>query len=73
MVLIRVQEFYILIMDEQPMSYLLFKLNMEMNYQDTFEKDEKVQKKYEEYLGIERSKKKSGEIIPACLSLKVKS
>ena len=55
------------------MSYLLFKLNMEMNYQDTFEKDEKVQKKYEEYLGIERSKKKSGEIIPACLSLKVKS
>ena len=55
------------------MSYLLFKLNMEMNYQDTFEKDEKVQKKYEEYLGKERSKKKSGEIIPACLSLKVKS
>jgi len=41
-------------MDEPPMSYLLFKLNMEMNYQDTFEKDEKVQKKYEEYLGKER-------------------
>ena len=55
----------ILQMDEQPMSYLLFKLNMEMNYQDTFEKDEKVQKKYEEYLGIERSKKKGGENIPA--------
>jgi predicted RND superfamily exporter protein len=49
-------------MDEQPMSYLLFKLNMEMNYQDTFEKDEKVRKKYEEYLqSIERSKKKGGE------------
>ena len=59
-------------MDEPPMSYLLFKLNMEMNYQDTFEKDEKVQKKYEEYLGKERSKKKGGEIIPACLYLKVK-
>ena len=62
----------ILLMDEPPMSYLLFKLNMEMNYQDTFEKDEKVQKEYEEYLGKERSKKKGGEIIPACLSLKVK-
>jgi len=60
-------------MDEQPMSYLLFKLNKEMNYQDTFEKDEKVKKEYNEYLqGIERSKKKGGEIIPACLSLKVK-
>ena len=41
-------------MDEQPMSYLLFKLNKEMNYQDTFEKDEKVKKEYNEYLkGIE--------------------
>ena len=28
------------------MSYLLFKLNKEMNYQDTFEKDEKVKKEY---------------------------
>ena len=51
-------------MDEPPMSYLEFKLNMEMNYQDTFEKDEKVQKKYEEYLGKERSKKKGGEKSP---------
>jgi len=55
------------------MSYLLFKLNMEMNYQDTFEKDEMVQKNYKEYLGKERSKKKGGVKIPACLSLKVKS
>ena len=53
-------------MDEQPMSYLLFKLNKEMNYQDTFEKDEQVKKEYNEYLqGIERSKKKGGENIPA--------
>ena len=36
------------------MSYLLFKLNKEMNYQYTFEKDEKVKKEYNEYLkGIE--------------------
>ena len=54
-------------MDDNPMSYLLFKLNKEMNYQDTFEKDEKVRKKYDEYLqGIERRnsseqvKKKAG-------------
>ena len=54
-------------MDEQPMSYLLFKLNKEMNYQDTFEKDEKVKKEYNEYLkGIEwrnsseQVKKKAG-------------
>jgi len=60
-------------MDEQPMSYLLFKLNKEMNYENTFENDEQVKKEYNEYLqGIERSKKKGGEIIPACLSLKVK-
>ena len=60
-------------MDEQPMSYLLFKLNMEMNYQNTFENDDEVRKEYNKYLqGIERSKKKGGEIIPACLSLKVK-
>jgi len=50
-------------MDEPPMSYLLFKLNKEMNYQDTFEKDHIVQKKYKEYL--EERKKKGGEIIPA--------
>ena len=52
-------------MDEQPMSYLLFKLNMEMNYQDTFEKDHIIKHKYNEYLqGIERGKKKSGETSP---------
>ena len=58
-------------MDEPPMSYLLFKLNMEMNYQDTFEKDEQVKKEYNEYLqGIERRnsseqvKKKAGKISP---------
>ena len=48
-------------MDEQPMSYLLFKFNMEMNYQNTFEKDDLVRKEYNKYLqGIERSKKKEG-------------
>ncbi len=53
-------------MDKPPMSYLLFKLNKEMNYKDTFEKDEQVKKEYNEYLqGIERSKKKGGENIPA--------
>ena len=60
-------------MDEPPMSYLLFKLNMEMNYQDTFEKDDLFRKEYNKYLqGIKRSKKKGGEIIPANSSLKVK-
>lgn len=60
-------------MDEQPMSYLLFKLNKEMNYQDTFEKDEKVKKEYNEYLkGIEgrnssEQVKKGGELIPASI------
>jgi len=53
-------------MNEQPMSYLEFKLNMEMNYQNTFENNEKVEKEYKAYLqGIERSKKKGGENIPA--------
>ena len=54
-------------MDEPPMSYLLFKLNKEMNYKDTFDKDEQVKKEYMEYLqGIERRnsseqlKKKAG-------------
>ena len=54
------------------MSYLLFKLNMEMNYQDTFEKDDLVKEKYKKYLDMERSKKKGGEIIPASKSLQVK-
>jgi len=54
------------------MSYLLFKLNMEMNYQDTFEKDDLVKEKYKKYLDMERSKKKGGEIIPTSKSLQVK-
>jgi len=55
------------------MSYLLFKLNMEMNYQDTFEKDHIIKHKYNQYLqGIEGNKKKGGEIIPASQSLQVK-
>ena len=55
------------------MSYLLFKLNMEMNYQDTFEKDYIIKHKYNQYLqGIEGNKKKGGEIIPASQSLQVK-
>ena len=53
------------------MSYLLFKLNMEMNYQNTFEKDDLVKKEYIKYLqGIERSKKKGGEISPPIHLLK---
>ena len=59
-------------MAEPPMSYLLFKLNMEMNYQDTFEKDDLVKEKYKKYLDMERSKKKGGEIIPTSKSLQVK-
>ena len=48
------------------MSYLMFKLNMEMNYQNTFENDDLVKKEYNKYLqGIERSKKKGGDIFPA--------
>ncbi len=51
-------------MDEPPMSYLLFKLNMEMNYQDTFENNEKVEKEYKAYLQRYRKeqKKRRGEI-----------
>jgi len=60
-------------MDEPPISYLLFKVSMEMNYQDTFEKDHIIKHKYNQYLqGIEGSKKKGGEIIPASKSLQVK-
>ena len=59
-------------MAEPPMSYLLFKLNMEMNYQDTFEKDDLVKEKYKKYLDMERSKKKGGEIITTSKSLQVK-
>ena len=35
---------------EKPISYLEFKLNKELAYQDTFEKDDKIIKEYEEYL-----------------------
>tara|TARA_R100000963_G_C4551716_1_gene44406 strand:+ start:121 stop:282 length:162 start_codon:yes stop_codon:yes gene_type:complete len=44
---------------ERIMSYLEFKLTKEMNYQDTFEKDDKVKKEYTEYLNknMERRKK----------------
>ena len=33
-----------------PISYLEFKLNKELAYEDTFEKDDKIEKEYEEYL-----------------------
>ena len=32
------------------MDYQLFKLLLEMSYVDTFEKDEEIKKRYEEYL-----------------------
>ena len=35
---------------EKPISYIEFKLNKEFAYQDTFEKDDKIRKEYEEYL-----------------------
>jgi len=35
---------------KKPISYLEFKLNKELAYQDTFEKDDKIIKEYEEYL-----------------------
>ena len=35
---------------EKRISYLEFKLNKELAYQDTFEKDDKIIKEYEEYL-----------------------
>ena len=47
-------------MNEQPMSYLEFKLNMEMNYQDTFENNEKVEKEYKAYLQRYRKEQKKG-------------
>ena len=34
----------------QPVSYLFFKLNLEMAHVSTFGRDEWVQKKYQEYL-----------------------
>ena len=45
-------------MYEQPMSYRLFKLLLEMHHFDTFEKDHIVQKKYQAYL--EERKKNVG-------------
>ena len=45
-------------MNEQPMSYLEFKLNMEMNYQNTFENNEKVKKEYKTYLQRYRKEQK---------------
>ena len=35
---------------EKPISYLEFKLNKELAYQDTFEKDDNIRKEYEQYL-----------------------
>lgn len=40
------------------MSYLLFKLNLELSYFNTFEKDHIVQKKYKEYLMEKNESKK---------------
>lgn len=34
----------------EPMSYLEFKLNKELNYEDTFEKDDKIRIEYQKYL-----------------------
>ena len=49
--------------DEKPMSYLEFKLNKEMNYENTFGKDDKIQKEYKQYLeSIERRKNGTREI-----------
>ena len=61
-------------MDEPPMSYLLFKLNMEMNYQNTFENNEKVKKEYKTYLQGYRKeqKKRRGISTPPPSSLKAK-
>ncbi len=38
-------------------SYLEFKLNKEMAYENTFGKDEKIQKEYQEYLKKEEKNK----------------
>ena len=49
--------------DEKVMSYLEFKLNKEMNYENTFGKDDKIQKEYKLYLeSIERRKNGTREI-----------
>lgn len=43
----------------QPMSYLLFKLSLEMAHVSTFGRDDWVQKKYQEYLLNFNSQKNS--------------
>jgi|TARA_B100001123_G_C14886443_1_gene858074 hypothetical protein len=35
---------------EKPISYLEFKLNKELAYENTYGKDDKIRKEYEEYL-----------------------
>lgn len=35
---------------KEPLSYWLFKLRLEFHYVDTFGKDDKIRKQYEEYL-----------------------
>ena len=50
----------------QPMSYLLFKLNLEMAHVSTFGRDPWVQLKYQEYLSnfYNTQKKREGLIDP---------
>tara|TARA_R100001082_G_scaffold3660_1_gene2936 strand:+ start:30 stop:188 length:159 start_codon:yes stop_codon:yes gene_type:complete len=35
---------------EKPISYLEFKLNKELAYENTYDKDNKIRKEYKEYL-----------------------
>ena len=47
----------------QSSEYEIVKLNKEMNYENTFEKDDKIQKEYKQYLeSIERRKNGTREI-----------
>ena len=46
--------------NERVMSYLEFKVNKEINYEDTFEKDDKVKKEYTEYLNNMERRKNNG-------------
>lgn len=50
----------------QPMSYLLFKLSLEMAYVSTFERDPWVQEQYDKYLNnfYNEQKKREGLINP---------
>ena len=45
---------------ERIMSYLEFKLTKEMNYENTFGKDDKVKKEYTEYLNNMERRKNNG-------------